>query len=113
VKKLLALIVLVSLALSGCATGKFLGFLATTDYVDAKSKAVADQQAAQIEQLKSQVAENATALEAAKSAVEKMNKVQKTISDLQESMKDVQDKVGSMPKDVIKQIADLLQASLN
>jgi predicted secreted acid phosphatase len=113
VKKLLALIILVSLALSGCATGKFLGFLATTDYVDAKAKTLADQQAAEIEKLKSQVAENAATLDAAKTAVEKMNKVQKTVADLQETMKDVQDKIGSMPKDVIKQIADLLQASLN
>ena len=48
-KKFLALIILVFLGLSGCATGKFLGFLATNDYVDAKTKALADQQAAEIE----------------------------------------------------------------
>jgi flagellar capping protein FliD len=106
VKKLLALTILVILALSGCTTGRFLGFLATNDYVDAKAKALTDQQAAEIEKLKGQIAENAAALDAAKTAVEKMNKVQKTVSDLE-------DKIGSMPKDVIKEIVDILQSALN
>ena len=105
-KKLLTLIILVALALSGCASGKILGFLASTDYVDAKAKTLADQQAAEIEKLKGQIAENAAALDAAKTAVDKMNKVEKTVTDLE-------DKIGAMPKDVIKQIVDILQSALN
>ena len=35
-----------------------------------------------------------------------MNKVQKTVSELE-------DKIGTMPKDVIKQIVDILQSALN
>jgi outer membrane murein-binding lipoprotein Lpp len=113
VKKLFALIILVTLALTGCASGKFLGFLATNDYVDTKTKTLADQQAAEIDQLKSRIADNAAEIEAAKAAVDKMNKVQKTVADLQETLKVLQDKIGSMPKEVLKQIVDTLQASLN
>jgi outer membrane murein-binding lipoprotein Lpp len=113
VKKLPALVILAALALSSCASGRFLGFLATNDYVDTRTKTLADQQAAQIDQLKSQIADNAAAIEAAKTAVDKMNKVQKTVADLRETMKDLEDKIGAMPKDVIKQIVDMLQASLN
>jgi hypothetical protein len=112
-KKVCALVILAALALSSCTTGKFLGFLATNDYVDAKTKTLADRQAAEIEQLKSQIADNAAAIEAAKTAVDKMNKVQKVVADMEDTLKGLQDKIGTMPKDVIKQIADILQASLN
>ena len=37
-KKLVIVAIVAGLALSGCASGKFLGFLATTDYVDKKTK---------------------------------------------------------------------------
>jgi N-formylglutamate amidohydrolase len=113
VKKMVVLVILAAVALSSCTTGRFLGFLATNDYVDTRTKTLADQQAAEIEQLKSQIADNAAAIEAAKTAVDKMNKVQKTVADLQETMKDLEGKIGSMPKDVIKQIADILQAAMN
>jgi len=113
VKKLLVLLVLASLALSSCATGRFLGFLATNDYVDAKVKTLADQQAAEIEQLKSQIAANQAVVDQAKAAIEQVSKVQKTVDDLQALAKLAEDKINSIPKDVIKQIADILQASLN
>ena len=97
-KKLLALIILVALAFSGCASGKFLGFLATTDYVDARSKTLADAQAAQIEQLKSQLAANQALVDQAKTAIDQVAKIE--------------DKINSLPEDVIRQIADILRAAL-
>jgi Tfp pilus assembly protein PilN len=112
VKRLFALFVLVTLVLTGCASGKFLGFLATTNYVDASSKTLADQQAAQIEQLKGQIAANQAIVEQAKAAIDQVNKVQKTVDDLQALAKRAEDKINSIPKDVIKQIADILQAAL-
>ena len=112
VKKVLALVVLAALALSGCASGKFLGFLATTDYVDAKAKTQAEQQAAQIEQLKSQIAANQAAVDQAKAAVEQVDRIQKALDELQALAKRTEDKVNSVPKEVIRQIADILQKSL-
>jgi hypothetical protein len=113
VKKMVVLVILAALALSSCASGKFLGFLATNDYVDAKTKTLADQQAAQIEELKGQIAANQAIVDQAKAAIEQVNKVQKTVEDLQALAKRAEDKINSIPKDVIKQIADILQASLN
>ena len=104
-KKYVALVIIVALALSGCVSGKFLG-LATADYVDAKVKALTDQQAAEIGSLKAQ-------LEQARAAVEQVNQTKKTVDDLQALAKRAEAKIASIPKDVIKQIVDILQAALN
>jgi len=98
VKKLVMLIVLVALVLCGCASGKFLGFLATTDYVDAKAKSLNDQQATQIEQLKSQIAANQAIVDQAKAAIEQVAKVEEQIT--------------SLPEDVIRKIVDILRSAL-
>jgi outer membrane murein-binding lipoprotein Lpp len=105
-KRCVVLVVLVALALSGCASGRFLGFLATTDYVDAKAKALSDQQSAEIGSLKAQ-------LEQAKAAVEQVNQTKKTIDELQALARRAEAKIASIPKDVIRQIVDILQSALN
>ena len=111
-KKLVVVLVLAALALSGCASGKFLGFLATTDYVDAQAKAVQDKQAAEIEQLKTQLAEYQSVKEQAQAAVDQVNQTQKTVQDLQALAQRAEERIGSIPKEVIKQIVDILQAAL-
>jgi hypothetical protein len=105
-KRYVVLAVIVVLALSGCASGKFLGFLATTDYVDAKAKALTDQQAAEISSLKAE-------LEQARAAVESVNQTKKTVDELQALAKRAEAKIASIPKEVIKQIVDILQSALN
>jgi hypothetical protein len=105
-KKLPIVLVVVALALSGCASGRFLGFLATNDYVDQKNKELADKQALEISQLKAQVAEDKALLEQAKTAVDQ-------VKDLQALAKRVESKLTSVPKDVIKQIIEALQSSLD
>jgi hypothetical protein len=111
-KKLAILVVLSALTLAGCAGGKFLGFLATTDYVDAQAKAAAQQQAAEIQQLKTQLAEYEKIKEQAQAAVDQVNQTQKTIQDLQAMAQAVEQKIGSLPKEVIQRIVDALQAAL-
>jgi hypothetical protein len=101
-KKLVVLAIVAAVALSACASGNFLGFLATNTYVDTKDK----EQAAEIEKLKAQVAEDKALLEQAKAAVD-------TVKDLQTLAKRVEAKVASVPKDVIKQIIEALQSSLD
>jgi hypothetical protein len=112
-KRYIVLVVLVALALSGCASGKFLGFLATSDYVDAKAKALTEQQSAEISSLKAQLEENKALLDQARAAVEQVNQTKKTVDDLQALAKRAEAKIASIPRDVIKQIADILQAALN
>jgi hypothetical protein len=105
-KKLAIVLVVVALALTGCTTGKFLGFLATNDYVDQKDKELADKQALEISQLKAQIAEDKALLEQAKAAVDQ-------VKDLQALAKRVEAKLTTVPKDVIRQIIDALQSSLD
>jgi thiamine biosynthesis lipoprotein ApbE len=112
-KRLIAIAALAALALSGCASGNFLGFLATNQYVDTRTKALADEQAAQIADLKAQLAENKALLDQARAAVDQMNETQKTVADLQAFAKTAEEKIAALPKDVIRQIADILQSSLD
>ncbi len=109
-----------SLAGTG-ASGSFFG-LATTKYVDAQEKTLSDQQAAaaaEIEQLKTQLADVQSfkdqaqaAVAQAQAAVDQVSQTQKTIQDLQALAQRAEDRIGSIPKEVIKQIVDILQASL-
>ncbi|MGA2478826.1 MAG: hypothetical protein ABSG63_08775 [Spirochaetia bacterium] len=112
-KKLIVLVIIAAIALSACASGNFLGFLATNQYVDTKTKELADQQALQIAQLKAELAENKALMEQAKAAVDQVSQTQKTVVDLQALAKRAEAKIASIPKDVIKQIIESLQASLD
>jgi hypothetical protein len=101
-KKLVVLAIVAAVALSACASGNFLGFLATNQYVDTKDK----ERAAEIEKLRAQIAEDKALLEQAKAAVDQ-------VKDLQTLAKRVEAKLTSVPKDVIRQIIDALQTSLD
>jgi hypothetical protein len=105
-KKLIVLMIVAAVALSACASGNFLGFLATNQYVDTKDKEIADKQATEIAQLKAQLAENKALMEQAKAAVDQ-------VKDLQTLAKRVEAKLATVPKDVIRQIIESLQASLD
>jgi hypothetical protein len=107
------LLVIATLALTGCAGGNFMGFIATNKYVDDKTKALADEQAKQIADLKAQLADYQKVKEQAQAAVDQVNQNQKTIQDLQALAKRVEGRLDQVPKDVIKQIIDALQAALN
>ena len=107
-KKMLVLAVIAAVALTGCASGKFLGFLATTDYVDKQKK----EQAAEIAALKAQLAEYQTLKTQAQAAIDQMNQSQKTIQDLQALAQRAEARIGQIPREVIRQIVDILQASL-
>jgi hypothetical protein len=104
VKRLLVLAVVAALALSGCATSGFLGFLATTQYVDLKAKTIQEQQAAEIAALKAQLADYQSVKDQAKAAVDQANESRKALEDLQA-------RIASLPREVIRQIADILQGS--
>jgi hypothetical protein len=111
-KRLVVVAVAAVLALSGCASGKFLGFLATTQYVDAQAKAVEEKQAAEIEALKAQLADYQSVKDQAQAAVDQVNQTRETIADLQAAAQKAEAEIGSLPKEVIKQIVDILQAAL-
>ncbi len=107
-KKLLILAVVAAVALSGCASGKILGFLASTDYVDQKIKA----QETEIAALKAQIADTQSLMKDAQAAIEQAKQNTKTIQDLQSLAQRAEARIGQIPKEVIRQIVDILQASL-
>lgn len=112
-KRFIILLVVAALALTGCAGGNFMGFIATNKYVDDKTKALADEQAKQIADLKAQLADYQKVKEQAQAAVDQVNQNQKTIQDLQALARKVEGRLDQVPKDVIKQIINALQAALN
>jgi len=107
-KKMLVLAVIAVIALTGCASGKFLGYLATWDYVEKQNKA----QDAEIAALKAQLADYQTLKAQAQAAIDQMNQSQKTIQDLQNLAQKAEARIGQIPREVIRQIVDILQASL-
>ena len=113
-KKLVIVAIVAGLALSGCASGKFLGFLATTDYVDKKTKdleAATKAQDAQIADLKAQIADYQSLKAQAQAALDQMNKNEQAIQGLQDAAQKVESRINSLPRDVIRQIVDILQAA--
>jgi organic hydroperoxide reductase OsmC/OhrA len=106
-KRICVLAVIAITALSGCASGKFLGFLATTDYVDRQTK----EQAAEIASLKVQLADFQSIKVQAQAAIDQVNESQKTIQDLQALAKRAEARIGQIPQEVIKRIINILQAS--
>ncbi len=104
-KKALVPMVVAVMALSGCASGKFLGFLATTDYVDAKTRELEARtraQDAQIADLKTQLADYQSMKAEAQAAIDQMNKNQQAIQGLESRLE-------SIPREVIHQIVTILQ----
>jgi hypothetical protein len=106
-KRICVLAVIAITVLSGCASGKFLGFLATTDYVDKQTK----EQAAEIASLKVQLADFQSIKVQAQAAIDLVNESQKTIQDLQALAKRAEARIGQIPQEVIKRIINILQAS--
>ena len=112
-RKFLILFVVAVVALSSCASGNFLGFIATNTYVDSKTKALAEDEARQIADLKAELADYQKVKEQAQAAVDEVSQNQKTIQDLQAVAKRVEGRLDQVPKEVIKQLIDALQAALN
>ena len=108
-KRVLLLAVIAVISLSGCFSGKFLGFLATGDYVDSKAR----EQAAEIASLKAQIADYQSLKAQAQEAIDQVNKEQKDIQDLQALASRAEARINSIPHEVIKQIVEILQASLD
>jgi outer membrane murein-binding lipoprotein Lpp len=99
-KKIVVLAVIAIIGLSGCSSGKILGFIASTDYVDRQNS----EQAAEIASLKAQLADIQALKTQAQAAIDKMNQSEKTVEDLAA-------RVNSIPREVIRQIVSILQAS--
>jgi len=108
------------LALSGCASTGFLGFLATTKQVDQK---LAEQSArvgeeltaekAELGQLKRELEEIRTLKEQARTAVEQMARTQAAVDELRASGGRVEERLAALPAETLKWMIDILQNALD
>ena len=87
-KRLAATALVALLTLGGCQSSGFLGFLATTGYVDAKTKKLQEDQAAEIAKLQSQMTQ------------------------IETLRQQVQAQLSSIPKEVLKELSDAINAYL-
>lgn len=76
---------------------------------DAEARAKA--QDAQIADLKAQLADYQSMKAQAQAAIDQMNKSQQTIQDLQDAAQKAEARINSIPRQVIRQIVDILQAA--
>ena len=106
--------------LGGCAsTQPFLGFLATTGYVDQKMKAEAsanqqslDKIQSDLSTLQSDVNTFKDQTSQIKQITDEIDKTRTETQQLQQLASTVEDRIASLPRDTLLQLADLIQKNL-
>jgi len=137
-KKLIVPALLACLSLGGCASTGFLGFIATTDYVDRKLAAEeenaaaerqalkaeaeraakeAQEQAARAEEAAGEAADQAAqAEEKADNAVTQAADARQTVAEISDETKAVLEKLeqrlASLPEETLRTLVEIIQASL-
>lgn len=104
----LMLLLLATLALSGCLSTGFLGFLATTKQMN---KAL-EERDTQIAALKSELAEYRTLKTDTEQAVKQMVDAYEKVETLEASAKQTEERFATLPADTIRRIVEILQAAL-
>jgi outer membrane murein-binding lipoprotein Lpp len=130
-RKLLFLALFAVVALSGCMSTGFLGFLATTDSVnklmadqqakmdqkiadeDSKVSGELNQQRADVAQISSDLKEFQDIKTQAMTAIDSISTTQKNVEELQALVKQLESRMGTLPDETLQRIIDVLQASLN
>jgi septal ring factor EnvC (AmiA/AmiB activator) len=120
VMKRLIVLTLAAFILSGCATTGFLGFLATTKYVEAKVEAAAAETRGELEETRAdleqtrkevqRVQELAGQIEGMQSEVSQM---QKTSEEIKELVRELELRLAALPDQTLRILADLIQAHLS
>jgi septal ring factor EnvC (AmiA/AmiB activator) len=118
--KRLIVLALASFLLSGCATTGFLGFLATTKYVEGKVQSAATE-------TRSQLAETQADLEQTRKEVQRMqelagriegmqsevSQMRKTSEELKDLVHELERRLAVLPDQTLRLLADLIQAHLS
>jgi hypothetical protein len=121
-KRLFAPLVLISAVfflLSGCTTTGFLGFLATTDSVDARMaeqdarmKEELEIQRAQMDMMAKDVKEMQDLRDSATKAVEQTADARKSVEELKTLIAELEARIGALPEQTIRRLIAIFQASL-
>jgi septal ring factor EnvC (AmiA/AmiB activator) len=118
--KRLIVLALAAFLTTGCATTGFLGFLATTKYVDGKVQAAAAEASsaqqetrADLEQTRKKVEDIEQLAGKMEGMLNEVSQVQKTTEELGRLVHDLELRLGQLPDQTLRLLADLIQARLN
>ena len=118
-KRLVALCV-IAISLCGCTSTGFLGFLATTEYVNSKdaettaeAARVAEETQAALAEIRSDVDELKALREETQKSIDLVADTQKTIGELQALAAAVEGRIASLPVETLRQIVEILQTYLS
>jgi septal ring factor EnvC (AmiA/AmiB activator) len=118
-KRLIGL-ALAALLSSGCATTGFLGFLATTKYVDGKVEASAKQARDELQETRADLEQTRKEVERIQQLAGQMEgmqsevtRMQKATEELKRLVQELESRLAQLPDQTLRQLADLIQAYLS
>jgi septal ring factor EnvC (AmiA/AmiB activator) len=115
----LSILFVFSSMLTGCMSTGFLGFLATTDSVeariaeqDAAMKADMDRQQARLDGMAKDLRDLQTMKEDASKAIDQAAQSKKTVEELKATIARLEARLEALPEQSLRMLIDILQASL-
>jgi len=116
VKGLLAIAlsaVLLLLLLSSCATTGFLGFLATTKYVDGRLEQSAAAAGARLDQTRQELAGVTADMERFKQQAARIETLGEEVERAQALVRELESRLGELPAETLRRLAGLIQEYLD
>jgi len=103
-------------SLSGCATQGFLGFIATTQYVENRTETERAETTRQLSEVKTELetvqadlAEYRKSAQELSALVDQVNQTRAATEELQKLAGEVEGRLDSLPKETIAQLVEILQ----
>ena len=119
-KRVIALCVIAIVSLGGCTSTGFLGFLATTEYVNTKDAEVSaetqrlmQEEQAALAEIRSDVEELKTLREETQKSIALVAETQATVDELQALAAAVEQRIATMPAETLQKLVEILQTFLS
>jgi len=111
--KRLIVLALAAVLTTGCATTGFLGFLATTKYVDNKVGATAAEASSALEQTRADLEQTRKQVEDMQQLAGKMEGMLAEVSQVEKLVHELELKLSQLPDQTLRLLADLIQNHLS
>jgi DNA repair exonuclease SbcCD ATPase subunit len=111
--KKLIVVALAAFLSTGCATTGFLGFLATTKYVDSKTVAVAAESSSALQEIRADLEQTRKEVEGIQQLAGQMEGMISEVSQVGKLVHELELRLGQLPDQTLRLLADLIQAHLS
>jgi uncharacterized protein YoxC len=111
-KKLIVLALAAFLA-TGCATTGFLGFLATTKYVEGKVQASAAEASGALQEIRADLEQTRQKVENIQQLAGQMEGMLSEVSQVEKLVHELELRLSQLPEQTLRLLADLIQAHLS